>query len=1164
MNTSVLETFARDTRKQLMDAVARKLDYVLSADTADLRAAAAQVGTLRAAARRDQPALVERVAYTWFNRLAALRFLDARDWHPFRARVLTAAGGESQPELLKLFREGALPDELARFAPVKRLNDLLDGRLPPAIAGADPQGEVYRHLILAACRYYHDLVPFLFEAIDDETELLLPDDLLTGHSIAEGFRTGIADADCAEVEVLGWLYQFYISEKKDQVMARKTAVPSADIPAVTQLFTPHWIVRYLVENSLGRLWMLNHPDSGLRAHMPYYIEGDPETEFLRIERPEDIRLIDPACGSGHMLTYAFDLLVRIYEEAGYPAADIPALILTHNLHGLEICPRATQLAQFALVCKARERSRAAFRQPIQPRVMCLRDVVIEPDELNAWLRATKLQRAFSGKALEQLQQFRANTDTFGSLIQPLLSAGEIAALKAAMGDEAPPGGLFLQETHRKIRLVLDQAEMLTQRYHVVVANPPYMGGKGMNSDIKWYLGQYFADYKSDLFAAFIVRSLSLTLGDGYLGFMSPFVWMFISSYEKLRRHLISESTITTLVQLEYSGFDGATVPICTFALQNRADLNFRGAYIRLSDFRGSEIQGPKTLEAIANRNCGWFFRTSAKDFRKLPGSPIAYWVSPKIRESFSVGRALESIAKPRVGLQTGDNARFVRYWHEVHDSAKALHSHNRTEAERTGLKWFPYNKGGDFRRWYGNQEFIVNWEHDGLLIRSFLDEEGNLRSRPQNMDYYFAPSVSWSKISSGMPAFRYFPPGFLFDVAGTSIFADTEATRLNLLGFTNSLVARKMLEAISPTLNFEVGHIASLPVILPKDISNKSTLFEDLVSAARADWDNFETSWDFQDEPLLRPELKGTALEASWWNWEAQCTAAIGRMQGHETENNRLWIDAYGLQDEMSPDVPEDQITLARADPRKDMAAFLSYAVGCMMGRYSLEKPGLILADAGDTLETYLTKVGKPRKQLAFVPDEDGIIPVLDGEWFGDDVVARVREFLRVTFGPETLDENVRFIEASLGKDLRAYFVSQFYKDHLQTYKKRPIYWLFQSPRKSFQCLVYLHRYTRDTANRVLNRYLREYLAKLRAAIEQRERTLASQTAFARDKTLARKAGEQYRKALRECEEWERAVLLPLAQQRVELDLDDGVKVNYLKLGEALSPIPGLAAAEEA
>ena len=496
MNTSSLKSFAPAVRRQLLEAVERKLDYVLTADTPDLRQAAQQVELLRKEAAKDRKGVIDRVAYTWFNRFAALRFLDARGWHSFRARVLTpATPEETQPEILKLLRTGSLPEELQSHTDLKRLNDLLDGRLPTAIAGADPQGEAYRGLILTACRFYHATMPFLFERVDDESELLLPDDLLTVNSVVEGFRTEISDEDCSEVEILGWLYQFYISEKKDAVMARKSAVPTEDIPAVTQLFTPHWIVRYLVENSLGRLWMLNHPASKLREQMPYYIEveGDAaKTDFLKIGKPEEIKLVDPAAGSGHMLTYAFELLVKIYEEEGYAPSEIPEKILTHNLYGLEICPRAAQLAQFALVCKAREISRTAFRSPVQPQVICIQDISFEENELRDYIGALKLGDLFSQPVLKLMHQFEQATN-FGSLIQPYLDEKAIDDVRAAIAGKDLGSQLFLRETHRKILRVLEQAEALTQRYHVVVANPPYMGVKQMHKVIKEFAKEFYSN-----------------------------------------------------------------------------------------------------------------------------------------------------------------------------------------------------------------------------------------------------------------------------------------------------------------------------------------------------------------------------------------------------------------------------------------------------------------------------------------------------------------------------------------------------------------------------------------------------------------------------------------------------------------------------------------------
>ncbi|MCP9899311.1 BREX-1 system adenine-specific DNA-methyltransferase PglX [Cyanobium sp. Cruz CV13-4-11] len=1164
VNTAALKTFAPAMRRQLIEALGRKLDLLLHQASADtLTTAAGPIAELRQQEATNRQELLERVAYSWFNRLAALRYLDARLWHPFGARVLMPqTETETQPELLKLLRSGSLPAELQPHTDEARLQGLLDGRIPTATAGADPQGEVYRELILAVCRSYHQLLPNLFEGLDDASELLLPDDLLSDGSIAGGFRSQISDSDCEDVEILGWLYQFYIAEKKDEVMARKKAVPTEDIPAVTQLFTPHWIVRYLVENSLGRLWLLNRPESKLRDQMPYYIEGETETDFLRINKPEDIKLLDPACGSGHMLTYAFDLLSHIYTEEGYASAEIPRLILQHNLYGLDICPRAAQLAGLALVLKAREQSRRFFQpaQLVQSKILVLQDVRFGKNELNDYIQSLDLGELFDPSLLKLLRQFE-EAKTFGSLIQPCLDERSIAELRRSIGQKDLGSQLFLRVTHLKVLRVIEQSEALTQRYHVVVANPPYMGGKGMNPLIKQFLQDNFSDYKADLFSAFIARSLSLALSNGYLGFMSPFVWMFISSYEELRKRLISQATISTLVQLEYSGFDGAVVPICTFTLQNKRHALYRGGYIRLSDFRGSENQGPRTLEAIKNPDCGWFFHTDAANFYKIPGSPIAYWLNDALLTVFSTCPPVEDVAKVRGGMTTGENDRFLRLWHEVSNTSFGTGFDNQKLAAASGCKWFPYNKGGPFRRWYGNQDYVVNWANDGQEILS------TGRASPRSRDFYFREALTYTATSSSYFAIRYSPVGFLFDAKG-SFVAPVKANWQTLLGLLNSKLVTSLLKALNPTIEFQAGDISRIPFKpLGKLEEMHSGLVQELVQLGRVDWNNYETSWDFRDQPLLRPGLKDTTLEASWRNWEAQTTTAIRRMQELETENNRLFISAYGLDGELQPEVPEDQITLARADPKTDIAALLSYATGCMMGRYSLAHPGLILANAGDTLENYDANVGKCTGDLSFQPDRDGIIPVLDGEWFEDDIVARSREFLRVCFPASSLNTDLAFIETSLGKDLRKYFCTDFYKDHLQTYKKRPIYWLVQSPagpaKGGFACLIYLHRYTKDTLNLVLNNYFRPYLQKLEARQAQLGLDQLNDAIPSRDRTAARKEAEKITKVLKDCQAWEQDSLLPLAQQRIELDLDDGVKVNYLKLQDVLAPIPGLAAKED-
>ena len=718
MNTSALKTFAPAVRRQLMEAVTRKLDFALTAQTPDyLTTFAPQVAALRKLAQTDRAGLIERVAYTWFNRLAALRFMDARGWHPFRARVLTAATPEeTQPELLKLLRSGALPEELKAHTQPARLNDLLDGRIP----SPDAQGEVYRHLVLAACRFYHALLPNLFEKLDDETELLLPDDLLTEHSVVHGFRTEISDEDCgdgqrANVEILGWLYQFYISERKDAVMARKSAVPTEDIPAVTQLFTPHWIVRYLVENSLGQLWLLNRPGSRLREHMPYYIEGEKNApggspdDFLKITKPEEIRLCDPAVGSGHMLTYAFDLLTLIYEEEGYAPTEIPALILRHNLHGLEICPRAAQLAELALVFKAREKSRRFFQPEhlVRPHIIELRDVRFAENELRDYIRALGLGDLFNQPMLRLLHQFE-EAKNFGSLIQPCLDERAIANARRAIEAKDLGGQLFLRETHLKVLRVLEQAEALTQRYHVVVANPPYLGNRLVNSHLAIFSEAHYPTSRLDTYSMFLERGLTLLIPEGQLAMVTMQTWMFTSGFEEFRRFLLQKTRIANLIQIGARGFDtisGEIVQTSALSLRNSFQGSNDAIFIDLKSASGESAKSA-LLTSILKSRIGYYHRKSSS-FLSIPGCPIAYWLGSGLLDAFINGEKISDYAKTKQGIATGSNDNFMRYWHEVASSRTALDSDCRAAAMKTHCKWFPYSKGGPALRWYGNHYFVV-------------------------------------------------------------------------------------------------------------------------------------------------------------------------------------------------------------------------------------------------------------------------------------------------------------------------------------------------------------------------------------------------------------------------------------------------------------------------
>ena len=1144
METATLKRFAQQARRSLQDQVTSKLKFVLSPESAARREHPIAVQKLEEAIKKGgKPSVVDQVAYTWFNRFCALRFMDANRYNGTNI-VSPAEVGQYQPEILAEAKLGHIDDKLVDEKVQLKVNRLLSGADP----SRDPQAEAYRLLLVSVCNYWNGSMPFLFQRIDDYTELLLPDDLLSENSVLTHTREALTDEACQDVEVIGWLYQFYISEKKDEVMARKSAVPTEDIPAVTQLFTPHWIVRYLVENSLGRLWMLNRPGSRLAQHMEYYIKPEePETDYLRIDSVEDIKVCDPACGSGHMLTYAFDLLYAMYEEEGYAAPEIPKLILSKNLFGIEIDDRAGELAAFALTMKARAKDRRIFSRDVTPQITVLEDIQFDAAELTDYKRHINENRLFTAAVLNLLDQFE-NAKTFGSLIQPVLSESLIIALRDSLVMKEPTGDLYLLDTHQKVMRLLDQGEALTQRYHVVVANPPYMGGSGMNQNLKVFCEANYQMGKGDLYAAFMLRNASLAMVHGVFAMITIPNWMFLTTYAELRRYLLKKCTLLSLID-NGRGVWGSDFGSCEFIFGNEPSSGYLGRFKRLFSKPG-EVNSNNDLEQrFRNDEAFPVIRVDARVFEKVPQAPIAFWISPKLRDAFSKYPSIGGRA--RKGLTTADNERFVRFWFEISQGVFTVAG---------GSKWFPMTKGGTFRKWFGNLEHVVNWKNNGEDLKAFVDENGRPRAVLRNVDYYLKEGISWNDVSMSYFSARFVPSGVVCNAVGPMVYGGNVAVTLAML---NSLVNRVITSFLCPTVKFEVGAISLIPVSnemgeQTERLSNKC------VKIARADWDNFETSWDFRDQPLLRPGLKSPSLEATWQNWEAQSTAAILRMQQLETENNRLFIEAYGLEDELQPEVPEDQITLARAEVAKDMRDFISYAVGCMFGRYSLEEPGLILANQGETLQDYLKRIPEP----SFPADEDNVIPVLDGEWFSDDIVERFKSFLRITFGDASYVENLHFIEAALGteskpKSIRDYFVKDFYNDHIKRYKKRPIYWMFTSPKGSFNALIYMHRYRPDTVSVVLNNYLREFRTKLVSHKAHLEAVSISAGSSQADKTKALKEIEKIAKAIVELEDYERDVLYPLATEQLAIDLDDGVKVNYLKFGSALKKIPGLEAKED-
>ncbi len=1183
MDTNALKKFAQAARRELLEQVAARMEQVLHTDSIALREKLDVVNELREQLnQKGKENLIEEVAYTWFNRFCALRYMDVN--HITKSGIVSPIQGFTQPEILQDAKQGIFDSSwrLDRG----HVQGLLDGSLP----SNNPEQEAYRLLLVAVCNSYAEEMAFLFPKIEDYTELLMPEDLLSAQSVLQSVRETLTVETCQDVEVIGWLYQFYISEKKDEVMAAKGAVAKEDIPAVTQLFTPHWIVRYMVENSLGRLWLLNHPESKIREQMEYYIAPvEEETDFLKVDSPEELKVLDPACGSGHILTYAFDLLYAIYEEQGYDPVSIPQLILKKNLYGIEIDKRAAMLSSFALMMKAVQKDSRFFRRGVQPNILEMEDVTFNPQEIKDYM-AKVGEDLWTQDLWQGLQQFE-NAKELGSLIRPAIK--DVRELRQRMQSKGLFEDLLLSHTNEKVQQVLTMSEYLSPRYQVVVANPPYFS-KGMDPDFKQFAIDHYPDFKKDTFSMFVRRNLDLAVSGGQLGFMTPFVWMFISSYEDMRNFLIEKKTITSLIQLEYSGFEGATVPICTFTLENKHLPEYEGAYIKLSDFRGADIQAPKTREAIANPDCGWFFRASAADFKKIPGAPIAYWVSSQFLINFHYPKLGEEV-QLKAGLSTGDNTKFQREWFEVVYKSINFNATVLSDSKTDEYSWFPCHSGGNYRKWYGNHETIIFWKNNGNQIRNFGRKTGRIRSAIRNERFYFREGFTWTKISSKNLGVRWRPKGFLFDDTGRCGFSSNIQTIYFSLSLLCSKVAHKYLEVLCPTLSFTSGEIAKIPIIFDSTsviINNAKKCIE----IEKMDWNQYETSWDFWEYPLIsrKTSFSSQLIKDKYKEIRSLWRKMTHDILGFEEENNRIFIDIYNLENELSSEIPLDKITLKcnpyyrySSDLSKDnledhlledtMKEFISYAVGCTFGRYSLDKPGLILANQGETIEDYykaltptLSQQEREQKSLlplgegqdegqpisvTFAPTETNVIPIVEGEWFADDAVSRFKKFLRVTFGEENYTENLQFIEDALGKDLEKYFLRDFYKDHVQMYKKRPIYWLFSSPDNSFNALIYMHRYQPDTVSVVLNQYLREYRDKLIAHRRHLDLMTENGNASARDKSRAIKESEAIAKVLAELKIYEDEVLYPLASERIEINLDDGVVVNYAKFGEALKKI---------
>jgi hypothetical protein len=1150
METASLKSFATWARTTLIREVTARIAVVLAPASPERveqpRVVAALEKSVHASGGGDKgrSAVADRVAYTWFNRIIALRFMDANGYTGIGVVSPQTGVGVGQPEVLAEAKRGNVDPEVVGQKASETVTGLLNGTR----RSVDPQGEAYALLLAEYCRHWNRSMPFMFERAGDFTELLIPANLLADDSVLNRAAKVLTADVCQDVEVIGWLYQFYISERKDEVFAgfKKNKKAGADeIPAATQLFTPHWIVRYLVENSLGRLWMLNRPNSRLVDQMEYYIApaGD-ETSPLKINSPEGLKVIDPACGSGHMLTYAFDLLYAIYEEEGYAPTEIPGLILANNLYGAEIDPRAGALAAFALAMKARKRQRTFFSRRVEPSVCVLEQIYFTPQEVELLLTVT-------GERHEEIafwQQFE-HADTFGSLIQP--DAQQTTRLRHHLAQLADGGDLLTADVIERAGRVARQADHLARTYSVVVANPPYMGSKNMGPRLAEFARAEYSDSKADLFAMFIDRCQRLAVSHGFVGMITMQSWMFLDSFQRTRSNLLQAAPLVSMAHLGAHAFDsigGEVVSTTAFVLEAKGGSRSLATFVRLVDVVGEAAKSALFREAIGDASNSRLFKVSSESLRTLPQSVLSYSMPAKTRELFQ-RRRVADLAHVHRGISTGNNDLYMRYWYEV--SRSGINLVATTQDDTAHQRWYRVNRGSYPSKWYGYGPEVLDYQDSGRRMRDAAENGDNPGFRHDGAAEYFKETITWSAMTSGAPQFRLLPSGFVIGHKGSGIAVSAER-RAWLLALLNSTPAASILRQLGGTLDILVGQIQQLPLPRDEGRARIETLASNLVGYYRERFAHREDSIEFVRHQLLDEDLEKAPLSVKLGALREIEGAAWQAADRAQDEVDGIFTAAYGL--------PESRECFEREAPESvgDVESLVSYAVGCMFGRYSLDSPGLILADQGTKLQDYLAKVSIP----TFMPDADNVIPIVDGDWFEDDIVARFRQFLRAAFGDAHFEENLRFVTESLGvKDIRDYFVKSFYKDHIQRYKKRPIYWLFSSPKGSFNALIYVHRYTPSTVSTVLNEYLREYKAKLGSSLQHHER-LAAGGGTPRELAAAHKEADRLRKVLLELDEYEHDVLYPLASQQIEIDLDDGVKVNYPKFGAALKKILGLDVAE--
>lgn len=1191
MDKNAIKKYAVWARKELIARVTQKAEQYEITEKKITPADADSIGgrVLTAAEKKQRQALIvkinqdgfeqvmEEVAYTWFNRFTALRFMEVNNYLPSHTRVFTNENGEFKPQILadaiQLDLEGLNMDKVF------------------ALKDANKTEELYKYLLITQCNALSGILPRMFQKIEDYTELLLPDYLLREGSVIEQMIALIPEEDWTDqVQIIGWLYQYYNTElkaKADLDVKSGLKIDKNNLPEKTQVFTPDWIVRYMVENSLGRLWIDGHPNYKLKSGWRYYLkdaqqEDDVQRqleelhEYYAVLKPEEIRVIDPCMGSGHILCVFFDSLISIYEDYGYTAREAVAMIVDKNIWGLDVDERAVQLAYFAVMMKARQYDRRFFTRSLQPNVYAIHETNNLINDYKHAANDFSLSTEYK-ETLDYLINTFIDAKEYGSIL--LLEDRDYIGLKAAwetaVSQNENNATLWSVSVAPEIPYLIDQAIALSQKYHIVVTNPPYLGLRSIGSKTLDYIQKHYPDSKNDFFAVFIERALSMALPLGHIGLVTAESWLSLSSFEKIRADVLNGTTITTMAHLGEGAFDAGFGTVA-FSVLKKYVPDYIGTYYKLNDAEDGEWK----KHTLLNKDTRYCYYAKQQDFNFVPGMAVSYWVSSKMFDTFTKYPSMNDIAEPRQGLTTCDNNRFMRFWHEVPFGNIGL-GFSSTEMTITApQKWFPYNKGGEPRKWYGNNDYVVNWQHDGHEVKEFVASKYVSYSRTvKNIPYYFRKGLTWSAIAKKY-AVRAYDEGFIFADKGQACFVDDDRYYY-ICGLLNSKYCDAILAIISPTLDFNCGYIKKIPVALDKAHKNTiEKLVKENILIAKEDWDSFETSWDFKKHPLLR---KVPTIAEAFDQWQTECDNRFKQLKANEEELNRIFIDIYGLQDELTPEVEDKDVSVRKADLSRDIRSFISYAVGCMFGRYSLDEPGLILA--GQRFSEHFYEASAPRAgtgrtgapgpympisefyyrkengiaKCTYSPDKDNIIPICDDEYFEDDIIGRFVGFVKTVYGEDTLDENLKFIADALDgkgqpKDvIRNYFLNDFYKDHCKIYQKRPIYWLFDSGKKNgFKALIYMHRYQPDTIARIRTDYVHEQQSRYRTAMADLEKRIDN--AAAGERVKLNKELNKLQAQAEEIRVYEEKIH-HLADQMISIDLDDGVKHNYAIFKDVLAKI---------